>query len=214
LLATDPALATCLVTDEAGGGRSPLHLLADAPGHRPNAPATVSILVAAGADVNVAAVGMWHQETPLHWAASNDDLILIDALLDAGAAIEAPGSSIDGGPPLSSAVGYGQWNGGRRLVDRGAATKLWHEAALGLMPEIVRRFDIDPPPRDALSAPFWNACRGGHLVIARALLERGADLNWVAPWSGQTPLDIAQDGRHSDLVVWLTGKGANHGTGV
>jgi ankyrin repeat protein len=47
---------------------------------------------------------MLHHETPLHWAASNDDLALIDALLDAGADLERGGSSIDGGPALSSAV--------------------------------------------------------------------------------------------------------------
>jgi len=51
---------------------------------------------------------MWHRETPLHWAASNDDAALIDALLDAGASIEAAGSSFDGGSPLSCVVGYGQ----------------------------------------------------------------------------------------------------------
>ena len=60
---------------------------------------------------------MRHHETPLHWAASNDDVALIDALLDAGADLERGGSSIDGGPPLSSAVGYGQW------APRGVAEK-------------------------------------------------------------------------------------------
>ena len=43
---------------------------------------------------------------------------LIDALLDAGADIEHEGSSINGGVPLSSAVGYGQWAAARWLVER------------------------------------------------------------------------------------------------
>jgi ankyrin repeat protein len=73
-------------------------------------------LAAAGADLNSPAVGMFHRETPLHWAASNDDVILIHALLNAGADIEHRGSSIDGGPPLSSAVGYGQWAAARRTL--------------------------------------------------------------------------------------------------
>ena len=61
----------------------------------------------AGADLDAPAVKTWHRETPLHWAASNDDVALIDALFDVGANIEREGSSIDGGAPLSSAVGYG-----------------------------------------------------------------------------------------------------------
>jgi uncharacterized protein len=97
-----------------------LHLFADWPGHKPNAAAIVRTLVEAGADLDAPAVGMWHRETPLHWAASNDDVALIDALLDAGADIEAAGSSIDGGSPLSCAVGYGQWAAAQQLVERGA----------------------------------------------------------------------------------------------
>jgi ankyrin repeat protein len=136
---------------------------------------------------------MWHRETPLHWAASNDDGALIDALLDAGASIEAAGSSIDGGSPLSYAVGYGQWAAARRLVERGARTLFWHEAALGLMPSIMQRVQADPPPRpEQLPGPFWNACHCGQLAVAQYLLVHGADLNWPAPWSGQTPLDIAE----------------------
>ncbi|MGH8201093.1 MAG: ankyrin repeat domain-containing protein [Steroidobacteraceae bacterium] len=108
LLAADPALATSVVADEKGGGRSPLHLFADWPGHNPNPQAVVRALAAAGADLDVPAVGMWHREGPLHWAASSDDVPLVEALLDAGADIERAGSSINGGSPLSCAVGYGQ----------------------------------------------------------------------------------------------------------
>ena len=100
LLAADPGLATSLINS-----RTPLHLFADAPGHRPNPAGVVSALAEAGADLNAQATGMWHHETPLHWAASNDDVELIDALLDAGADIEHPGSSIGGGPPAESALG-------------------------------------------------------------------------------------------------------------
>lgn len=109
LLAADPGLACGVVQDAKGGGRSLLHLFADWPGHNPNSEAIVRALAAAGADLDAPAVGMWHREAPLHWGASSDDVPLIDALLDAGADIERAGSSIDGGSPLSCAVGYGQW---------------------------------------------------------------------------------------------------------
>lgn len=208
LLAAHPALANCVVEDAKGGGRTPLHLLADWPGHNPNAAAIVQILAAAGADLDAPAVAMWHRETPLHWAASSDDVALIDALLDAGADLEHEGSSIDGASSLSSAVGYGQWAAARRLVDRGARTQLWHEAALGMMPEINRRLAAATLPAEQLSGPFWNACHGGQLAVAEVLLAHGADLNWPAPWSGQTPLDIAEQAERREVVAWLLERGA------
>jgi uncharacterized protein len=212
LVASDPGIASCLVEDAKGGGRTPLHLLADWPGHIDNAAAIVQILAGASANLDAPAVAMWHRETPLHWAASNDDVVLIDTLLDAGANIECEGSSIDGGPPLSCAVGYGQWQAARRLVERGAQTQLWHEAALGMLPAIIRRFENAPAPQaDTLSGPFWNACHGGQLATANYLLERGAELDWAAPWSGQTPLDIAERAGQSEVVAWLVEKGAVHG---
>lgn len=208
LLAADPELACSVVEDAKGGGRSLLHLFADWPGHNPNAEAVVRALAAAGADLDAPAVGMWHREAPLHWAASSDDVQLVDALLDAGADIERPGASINGGSPLSCAVGYGQWAAARRLVERGARTLMWHEAALGLMERIARRLDSRPYPVAAeLSAAFWNACHGGQLAVAKSLFTRGADPNWSAPWSGQTPLDIAERSGRSEIAAWLVGEG-------
>lgn len=212
LLAAEPALAFCVVRDEKGGGRTPLHIFADWPGQIRNAAAIVQMLKRQGADLNAAAIDMWHQEAPLHWAASNDDVALIDALLDAGTNLECGGSSIDGGPPLSCAVGYGQWAAARRLVARGAKTQLWHEAALGMVEAIERRVEADPSLRGTdLSGPLWNACHGGQLAAARYLFAHGADLNWPAPWSGQTPLDIAEQAGRSDVVAWLLENDAIHG---
>lgn len=218
LLASNPALACSIVEDAKGGGRSPLHLFADWPGHNPNPRAIVRVLAAGGADLDAPAVGMWHREAPLHWAASSDDVPLIDTLLDVGADIERPGASIDGGAPLSCAVGYGQWAAARRLVERGARTLLWHEAALGLMERITQRFEAEPlPGAEELSGAFWNACHGGQLAVAKWLLMRGADLNWRPRWSGQTALDIAERSGRSDIAAWLAGKGAirqDHASGV
>jgi ankyrin repeat protein len=212
LLAADPALANCMVMDGKGGGRTTLHLFADWPGRCPNAHAVVTLLAAAGADLDAPAVASWHRETPLHWAASNDDVTLIDALLDAGADIERGGSSINGGSPLCSAVGYGQFQAARRLVARGAVTELWHEAALGLLDKIKRRLDADPLLRgEALGGPLWNACHGGELATAQFLVSHGADPDWLAPWTRQTPLDIAESAGRRDVVAWLLGTGARRG---
>jgi uncharacterized protein len=207
LLAESPALATSVINS-----RTPLHLFADAPGHRANPAGVVSALAGAGADLDAHATGMWHHETALHWAASNDDVELIDALLDAGADIEHPGSSISGGPPAESALGYGQWKALRRLYERGAATDLARAAALGLMPLVTELATATPPPDgDELGVAFWNACRAGQLEAARYLAGRGADINWRAPWSGETPLDAARDKHARAVVAWLAESGAAPG---
>jgi uncharacterized protein len=203
LLAADPGLATSSINS-----RTPLHLFADAPGHRPNPAGVVSALAEAGANLDAHAAGTWHHETALHWAASNDDVELIDALLDAGADIEHPGSSITGGPPAESALGYAQYKALRRLYERGAAMNLSRAAALGLLPLVTQLATVTPPPAgDDLAVAFWNACRAGQLETARYLAGRGADINWRAPWSGETPLDAARDRHERAVVAWLTDSG-------
>jgi uncharacterized protein len=203
LLADDPGLATSLINS-----CTPLHLFADAPGHRRNPAGVVSALAEAGADLDAHATGTWHHETPLHWAASNDDVELIDALLDAGADIEHPGSSISGGPPAESALGYTQWKALRRLYERGATMNLSRAAALGLMPLVTELATATPPDGEELALAFWNACRAGQLEAARYLAGRGTDINWRAPWSGETPLDAARDKHQRAVVAWLTESGA------
>src|SRR5215469_2026275 len=199
ILGADPGLASCWINS-----CTPLHHFADAPGHRPNAAAVVNALVAAGADLNAHARDAWHHETPLHWAASNDDVALIGALLDAGADIDHPGSSIDGGPPIQSALGYGQWAAVRQLWERGAGIGLSHAAVLGLTETVISLIETSPPPdRDGISIAFWNACRAGQLAIARYLLGHGAELDWPAPWDGTTPLDAAAARHQRETVAWL-----------
>ena len=92
-----PGLAVARVGNDRES-RTLLHVATDWPGHFPNGAATVAALVRAGADVNARFVGA-HCETPLHWAASSDDVEILDALLDAGADIDADGAVIADGTP-------------------------------------------------------------------------------------------------------------------
>lgn len=207
LLQDEPALATTRLEGEQAG-RTLLHVATDHPGHRPNIAVTVSALVAAGADVNAPFVGA-HAETPLHWAASSDDAASIDALLDNGANIDAPGGSVgDGtGTPLFDATVFAQWNAARRLVERGATTSGWDEAALGLLEPLAAR--IPEASSDELSLWFWAACHGRQLAAAQLLHTAGADPNWAAPWDGLTPLAAAEvaaaqgDSNAAEIASWL-----------
>lgn len=182
--------------------------MTDWPGHFPHGAATVAALVAAGADVNARFRGP-HEETPLHWAASSNDVEVLDALLDAGADIEAPGAVIAGGPPLADATAFKCWAVAHRLVERGAQTNLFAAASLGLMDCVEAYFDpAQPPSPDEVSRAFWAACRGGQQDAAEYLLARGAYLDWIPPWEAVTPLDAAAGSNVLDLIRWLRERGA------
>src|SRR6266536_725952 len=71
-------VATARIVDACGAARTRLHIAADWPGHFPRGAETVAVLIAAGGDVNAPVIGP-HSETPLHWAASSDDVAVLDA---------------------------------------------------------------------------------------------------------------------------------------
>jgi ankyrin repeat protein len=190
-------------------GRTLLHVVTDWPGHVPGAGAKVTALAAAGADVDAASSG-GHSETPLHWAASADDVEALEALLDAGADIDAPGAVIGGGTPLDDAVAFAQWAAARRLVERGARVNLWNAAALGLLDRVralCQATALPPPSEDELTNALWCACHGGQAAAADELLARGADLNWVGH-DGLTPLDAARRSGADELADRLAARGA------
>jgi uncharacterized protein len=206
LLRDHPELATARIGDSTIS-RTLLHAATDWPGHYPNVAQVIDRLVRAGAEINAPFHGP-HTETPLHWAASSDDVEAIDALLDAGADIEASGAVLGGGTPLADACGFGQWHAARRLVERGATTRLEDAAALGLTDRLEAAFATDPiPARDEVTSAFWSACHGGQRHAAEYLLDRGADLNCIG-WDELTPLDAASQAEASELVDWLRSKGA------
>ena len=212
LLAEHPGFARARITGEKESSNTPLHAASDWPGYFPNGPAVVRALIAAGADPDAPVAGSWHSETPLHWAASSDDVEVAEALIVGGANLEVTGGSIAGGTPLDNAVGYGCWRVARLLVERGARVeKLWHTAALG-MTSRVEQFFTGPstPSQKEVNDALWQACNGGFRRTAEYLLARGADLNWIPDYTKQTPLGIAtgHDTGREALIGWLQGKGA------
>lgn len=208
-------LALARITDERGS-KALLHLVTDWPGFFPNGPAIVKLLIAAGADPNVRTGGAKNEpgETPLQYAASNDDVEVAEALVLGGADIEARGGSIAGGTALENAIGYGCWRVARLLLQHGAKVeKLWHAAALG-MTSVVEKFlrEPSPPSSEEVNHAFWHACRGGYRRTAEYLFGRGVDLNWMPDYAKEKPLAIASsagmDTGREALVNWLREKGA------
>jgi hypothetical protein len=155
LLTEHPGLARAAIGDHRPGGmsRSLPHGATDWPGHFPNNVATVKLLPEHGADVNARFTGP-HTETPVHWAASSDDVDVLDALLaDKGADIHWV-SSWDGSTPLEAARRGRDEDTGRdvtaRQVDRHFASVVdWLESLRARVDVVtIERCRAPTPLRD------------------------------------------------------------------
>jgi len=213
-LGNDPALAAARLGSKDSGSGTPLHVVTDWPGYFPHGPEIVRLLISAGADPNALTTSRGAQasgpgdETPLHYAASSDDVDVAEALIDGGADVEAPGGSI--GTPLDNAIGYGCWHVARLLAARGARVdKAWHAAALGMLGRLEVLLSGGSPAQD-VSQAFWHACAAGQRRAAEYLLSCGADLNWEPDYARGTPLDAAGGlgTRQQNVLSWLREMGA------
>jgi uncharacterized protein len=208
LLAAHPLLAATRIVDSRDrASRTLLHVVTDWPGHVPDAAAKIAALVVAGADVNARCIGP-HSETPLHWAASSDDVEALDALLDAGADIEAEGAIIGGGTPIADAVAFAQWAAARRLLERGARTNLWQAAALGLLDRVRDDLAQRTPAHEELDNALWCAAHGGQRQTAELLLAHGADPSWIGH-DQLTAADAAQRSGAHEVAAWLRARSSS-----
>jgi hypothetical protein len=197
ILDGDRELAHSYLGDERQA-RSALHIATDWPGHFPKVATVIALLIERGADVNARFVGP-HRETPLHWAASSDDVEAVDALIAAGADLEADGGVLTQGSALDDAVIFAQWNAARRLYEHGAQTKLFHAAALGLT-DRVGELLADDPDHDTVTGSLWHACNAGSAPAVELLLHAGGDPHWLG-WNDMTPLQVAESAGHDDVVA-------------
>jgi uncharacterized protein len=166
----------------------------DWPGHVPGGPATVALLVAAGAEVDARFGGGSHDETPLHWAASSDDVEVLDALLDAGADIDAAGGVIAGDTPPADARAFGQWRAAHRLVERGARTTIDDAATLGLLDRLEGYFTGTGPATDEVDRPSGVPATAGRAPAPSTCWSGAPTPAGVPPWEPLTPLDAAAGG--------------------
>lgn len=223
LLAAEPALARATIGKNP---RSMLHYATDWPANRANVATSIRLLIAAGADPNVAmppnASGEV-AETPLHWAASANDVDAVEALIDHGAHVDSLGGIFSGCTPYEEAIIFQQYDAARSLLARGATNYLPGAAALGDADLIDSFFEAEgnlsfetgvlphwtplPAKQVILDRAFQFACRAGHLEIAKKLLSRGADSLSSMPGDG-TALSEATENGHTEVVAWLEGLAA------
>lgn len=223
LIAEDPQRVHQTTADNP---RTLLHVLCDYPGHRPRSRLTAQILIRAGADVNARAKFEGKTdpgETPLHWAASSDDVAMIEVLLDSGAEIDIDGGVIANGTPLWEAVVFCMPNAAAKLIQRGATYNLMIAAGVGRLDLVAEFFDAKGditdragvlpgwstprPARDCIDSAFGMACRNGHLETAQWLLQKHPDIDRKNP-VGETPLDQAVQRNHAAVADWLASIGA------
>jgi ankyrin repeat protein len=168
------------------------------------------------------------ERTPLHVAAIHGKADAVDALLARG----ADPSRVDlvGATPRaldrSGRIPDDPADAGARLL-RGDPTaaaaadpRLLHLAvqrddlatlrallAAGASPD-VRVPALVQEVRSAVT-PLFRCARGGRLEAAVALLDAGADPNFVAPVAGNTPLHVAAVGGHAEIARKLLAAGAD-----
>jgi uncharacterized protein len=208
LIAGTPDLAGARFVARGGSGTA-LHFVTDWPGYFPNGPDMVHLLIDAGADPKATTTGAGKPETPLHYAASSDDVDVAVALIDRGADLETPHGSI--GTPLDNAIGYACWHVARLLAARGARVeKVWHAAALGVL-DTLETLLVPGIDREEISKGFWHACGAGQRRAAERLLIAGADLTWVPDYAEGTALDAATGvgTRQENVISWLRSIGAH-----
>lgn len=128
--------------------------------------------------------------TPLHAAASGNQVAAIRLLLDAGADIEA---KMDRGiSPLYSAARAGAAEAVALLIARGAdvmSTGTAWEAWTPLHGTTRRR--------------------GDRVEVAEMLLDAGADVDWASPWGGITPMYATVIEADLDKAQLLIARGAD-----
>jgi ankyrin repeat protein len=66
----------------------------------------------------------------------------------------------------------------------------------------------------ARRSPFYVSCRNGHVKIAEYLLTRKADLNIRSQINGYTPISVAAEKEHLDVVRFLVQAGAETNTAI
>jgi ankyrin repeat protein len=183
-------------------GETPLHTVA-----RTGNVAAAKRLLRAGAQVD--ARERWGGQTPLHWAASQNQPQMIQLLLAKGADANAHAAVRDWQRRVTA-------EGRPKDMNRGGFTPLLYAARDGNLASvqalIAGHADVNLADPDG-TTPLLLTLINGHWDTAQLLIESGADVNDWDFW-GQSPLYIATDmnilpqGARTELPVM------DHSTGL
>ena len=145
--------------------------------------AAMRLLSAKGANVNyLGADGA----TPIMYAAANNDLELVRALIKAGADV--------------------------KLANQFGSSALTEAAIIGSAPVISALLKAGADPNYKTpdgETPLMAAARSGKVDAAAQLVDAGADINAKETWGGQSPLMWAAAQGQADMVKFLASQGAN-----
>lgn len=151
----------------------------------------VLVMINDGVDVNAA---QSDGTTALMYAAHQNDLQLVKALVSAGASVKQVndyGASVISEASISGTSGSGASAGTdilKILLEHGADAN-WSN------PEG--------------ETPLMNAARGGHLAAAKLLLQHGAQVNAIEGWGGQSALMWAAAQSQPEMMNLLISHGAD-----
>lgn len=162
-------------------GQTALHLVA-----RTGSVEAARLLLKAGADVN--AREAWGGQTPLMWAAAQNQPAMITLLLSKGADANAHATVRDWQRRVTA-------EGRPKDMNHGGFTPLLYAAREGFVDAATALLaggaDIDRPDPDG-TTPLVLALTNGHWDMARKLIDAGANVNDWDFW-GQSPLYMAVD---------------------
>ncbi len=172
-------------------------------------------------------------DLPLPQAVRSDRAEYVRLLLGAGA---DPATRTDGITPLETAIGSGNTQMVDLLAEHGIIPQaLWTYAACGRLDLVQACFDADgrlrpdatasrpnpadffpvPPripatsdPEEIMAEAFVYACQHGRTEVVRWFLDRGQNPD-VAPFLGQTGLNLAIIQQHVEVVRLLMERGAD-----
>ena len=124
--------------------------------------------------------------TAIMWAAANDDLELVRALIKAGANV--------------------------KLKNQFGTSALTEAAIIGSAPIIdaLLKAGADPNTKNPEGeTPLMAVARSGKVEAARRLLDAGADVNAKEDWGGQSALMWAAAQSQAEMVKFLASQGAD-----